>query len=121
MWFRISRRSKSVTSGSATRRQATLCHSFSSITLRLKISGSVMLPARLEKQILADSQAATNAVEPTIRKFLAYLCCGYNDQRLGKCVRALGLMAAGAPPRFGLECSAAYGRPQGRTRENRPG
>jgi hypothetical protein len=53
-----------------------LCHSFSSIILRLKISGSVMLPARLEKQILAGSQPAPNAMELTMRNFLLYLCWG---------------------------------------------
>jgi hypothetical protein len=38
IWFRISRRSNGVTNGPATRRQATVCHSFSSPILRLKIS-----------------------------------------------------------------------------------
>ena len=45
MWFRISRRSNTVIIGSAIRRQATVCHSFSSCILRLKISGSDMLSA----------------------------------------------------------------------------
>src|SRR5450631_523130 len=47
IWFRISRRSNAVTKGSATRRQATVCQSFSSYIFWLKISGSIMLLARL--------------------------------------------------------------------------
>ena len=53
IWFRISRRSNAVTELSAIRRQATVCQSFKSCTLRLKTSTSVMLRARFRKPVVA--------------------------------------------------------------------
>jgi hypothetical protein len=87
------------------RRQATLCHSFSSITLRLKISGSVMLPARLEKQLLADSQLAPSVMEPTMRKFLMPL-----DGSGCDCLYVPVALIGGGPADFNRRQGLAYFR-----------